>query len=352
MKRRKKKTFICIISLSLLALLGAYGFISYQNHHTPFQEGFVYELVESTNQSIMKLLGKDYVLNSEAAMLKRKNYELVTSYNQPVNDEGIAVDMLDNPYFNQKIKGYDYPEPKEISYHSTVTDTDRHAYVLLPVNYSTDKMYPVLYLMHGLGGSHRTWLNKDADIILYNLQYFYNAKEMIVVLPNNNVNANENTDDFYIGDKIKIYDKIEQDLVQCLMPYINEHFSTLTDKNNTAIAGNSMGGRETINIAFHHQDLFGHVGLFSSSYAVKSRKYAGIMRPLFNDLDVAAEHGGFKTLMLMVGRSDNVCGEWTYYYHDRLTANNVPHIFYTTEGGHQNKVWQNALYNFGLKIFK
>ena len=144
MKRRKKKTLICIISLSLLSLLGAYGFISYQNHHTPFQEGFVYELVESTNQSIMKLLGKDYVLNSEAAMLKRKNYELVTSYNQPVNDEGIAVDMLDNPYFNQKIKGYDYPEPKEISYHSTVTDTDRHAYVLLPVNYSTDKMYPVL----------------------------------------------------------------------------------------------------------------------------------------------------------------------------------------------------------------
>ena len=71
--------------------------------------------------------------------------------------------------------------------------------VFLPADYREDKEYPVLYLLHGYGGSHRTWHNKEADVILQNLYYFENVPEMIVVCPNSNINENESADglDFY-----------------------------------------------------------------------------------------------------------------------------------------------------------
>ena len=56
--------------------------------------------------------------------------------------------------------------------------------IFLPADYDEDKEYPVLYLLHGLDGSHRTWRNKSADIILQNLYYFDDVPEMFVVCPN------------------------------------------------------------------------------------------------------------------------------------------------------------------------
>lgn len=283
---------------------------------------------------------------------RQESYDLVMSYKQETNDEGIAVDMLDNPYFMEKMDGYEYPSPKEISYYSSITNTKRHAYVILPVNYDEDKEYPVLYLMHGLHGSHKTWLNKKADIILYNLYYFNNAKEMIVVLPNSEVNEQENGDDLEFDELVKIYDKVEDDLIECLMPYINENYSTKNGKENTAIAGNSMGGRATMDIAFHHQDLFGYVGAFSSANVLSNGKYNSKMPPVLDDVVIDDRFGGFKLIMLNVGRSDDVCGICTYQLHERMVENGIEHIFYDVEGGHQNTVWQNALYNFGMRLFK
>ncbi len=278
--------------------------------------------------------------------------EEVLSYQQEVNQDGIAVDMSQNPYFNQKQPGYYYPEPEEIEYASEVTGTMRHAYVILPPNYSTQKTYPVLYLLHGLGGSHKTWLNKDADIILYNLMYFYGAKEMIIVLPNSEVTETENADDLEIREKVAVYDKIEEDLVYNLMPFINSHYSVKTGKENTAIAGNSMGGRESAKIAFHHPELFNYIGLFSSAGILPTGSHQTIMTPVVEEADMIAAADEFELIFLCVGREDEVCGFVTYDLHERMEANGIRHIFYDTEGGHQNTVWQNALYNFGKRIFQ
>lgn len=338
MKKRYRKNYFLklIITVVLVGTICEFAYRYLEKTEVP-------SLVESNLQIPTLNLVEEY---------KQQIKNQVAQYKQPVNDEGIAVNMLDNPYFQKKMPGFEYPKPQEISYHSTVTDTDRHAYVILPVNYSEDKEYPVLYLLHGLHGSHRTWLNKGADIILYNLYYFYDAREMIVVLPNNNVNQREDDEGLSLGELVADFDKIETDLIECLMPYINENYSTATGRENTAIAGNSMGGRETMNLAFNHQDVFGYVGVFSSSYVLEQPGYWGTLKPLLSDLTIDPKQGDFKLLMLAVGKSDNVCGQWTYMFHRRMNENGIKHIFYDTEGGHQNKVWQNALYNFGTRIFK
>lgn len=64
---------------------------------------------------------------------------------------------------------------------------------MLPENYDENKKYPVLYLLHGLGGSEVTWLHKNADVIIKNMHYLYNCPEMVVVMPNSNVNENNST---------------------------------------------------------------------------------------------------------------------------------------------------------------
>lgn len=276
----------------------------------------------------------------------------VLSYDQPVNEDGIAVDMEENPYFMAEMPGFDYPEPETITYYSGVTDTKRHAMVLLPDGYDEDKEYPVLYLLHGLGGSHRTWRNKGAHIIIRNLNYFFDVPEFITVFPNSELNKEENADDLGIYEKVSLYDKTEEDLVNYLMPYINSHYSVKEGRDYTAVAGNSMGGRNTLNTAFHHQELFGYVGAFSSAHVLRSEGYTSILEPLIDNFEMDDGVEDFKLVMLCVGRSDTVCGDETYIIHDNMTENGIDHIFYDVEGGHANKVWQNALYNFVMRLFK
>ena len=296
--------------------------------------------------AIILVMGVIFLENYKAR-LKEK----IVAYNaeQETNADGIVVDMLDNPYFTEKQIGYKYRAPITITYPSDITGTDRHAMIFLPADYDENKEYPVLYLLHGLDGSHRTWRNKSADIILQNLYYFDDVPEMIVVCPNSAVNEDEDTDDLEIKEKVAVYDLTGRDLVENLMPYINENYPVKTGPENTAIAGNSMGGRNTLYTAFTYPELFGYVGVFSSASVVQREGYNGILTPLLEDLSLDKE---FELLMLCVGRTDNVCGNVTYELHELMTDEGIEHIFYDTEGGHQNTVWQNALYNFAKKLFR
>ena len=78
----------------------------------------------------------------------------IQTYQEKENEDGVIVETP-NPYFVQKQVGYAYRSPDTITYHSDVTDSMRHAMVFLPADYREDKEYPVLYLLHGYGGSHR-----------------------------------------------------------------------------------------------------------------------------------------------------------------------------------------------------
>ena len=229
----------------------------------------------------------------------------VEALHEKANRDGIVEETPDS-YFIRKQPGYSYPKPKLIQYDSGITHTRRHAMVFLPADYDAAKTYPVLYLLHGWGGSHRTWANKKANIILQNLYYFEDVPEMIVVCPNSNVNA--------------------------------------------AVAGNSLGGRNALALAYKYPKQFGSVGSFSPSVSVEAANGTGLKAPL-RDLNLPEDkHHPFEVLMLMVGRSDKVCGNVSYELDRYMKAQNISHDFYDTAGGHETSVWQNGLYNFARKL--
>lgn len=290
----------------------------------------------------------DYEVKEISPQIKNE----IEDYNRKANKDGISIiDMDNDPYFMQIQDGYKYETAKTIKYYSSVTKTKRHAKVLLPVNYDKKKNYPVLYLLHGLGGSHNTWINKDADIIIQNLMYFENVPEMIVVFPNSQVNKREDTEGLSLNEQANAFDKTEEDLIKNLMPYINRHYRVKTGKENTAIAGNSMGGRNAITIAFKHQELFGYVGGFSSSHVIDDSNSSSVLKATLKDFIIKDKNDTFKKIMLCVGDKDYVCGGESYIIHDRMNNNGINHVFYKREGGHENKVWQNGLYNFLKMIF-
>lgn len=254
--------------------------------------------------------------------------------------------------FYPQTAAYSYPKPKLIQYDSGITHTRRHAMVFLPADYDAAKTYPVLYLLHGWGGSHRTWANKKANIILQNLYYFEDVPEMIVVCPNSNVNAAESVEGLSFTESLEPFDATPEEVVKYLKPYIECHFSVKKGRKNAAVAGNSLGGRNALALAYKYPKQFGSVGSFSPSVSVEAANGTGLKAPL-RDLNLPEnKHRPFDVLMLMVGRSDKVCGNVSYELDRYMKAQNISHDFYDTAGGHETTVWQNGLYNFAKKLYR
>ncbi len=303
--------------------------------------------VDTTENSTEIATETEEETESEEDRIRAASREKYLSYEQAVDENGIAIDLRDNPVFDQKMEGYDYPEPQTIVYDSGVTNTQRHATVLFPINYDPNQSYPVLYLLHGQKGTHKTWVNKKANIILCNLMYFRDVTPMIVVLPNCQLNDKEDLTGY--SNQIQYYDKAEEDIVNYLKPYIEEHYPVKTGPENTAIAGNSLGGRNSANTAFKHPDQFGYIGLFSAANFVDDSGRSH-NKPLVTEAQLVENQ--YKLIFMSVGKSDTICGWVTYDAHERFTRLGINHVFFDVEGGHDDVVWQNAIYNFAQLLFK
>ena len=164
------------------------------------------------------------------------------------------------------------------AYSDTSTPPNRsakyEANVLLPAGYSEDKKYPVLYLLHGSEGDHNEWKKGEPKYVVGNVIASGEAKEMIVVMPNVRARANDGpvalSDDTL--ENFKAFDNFINDLQQCLMPYIEENYSVYTEREKTAVAGLSLGGRESIYIGRTLYEEFAYIGSFSPGPGVVAYK--------------------------------------------------------------------------------
>ncbi len=161
--------------------------------------------------------------------------------------------------------GVQYGTVKSGSYYSTTCKRNKPYNILLPANYSSSKKYPVLYCMHGY------WENQDRMIIkgngtMYTRQIIGNAiaageaEDMIVVFPYIYSSATQDNCSAMDDANNAAYDNFINDLVVDLMPHIESTYSVKTGRDNTAITGFSMGGRESLLIGMKRSDLFGYVG--------------------------------------------------------------------------------------------
>lgn len=232
-----------------------------------------------------------------------------------------------------------------ISYASKTTDTTRRALMYTPPGYSKKKTYPVLYLLHGIGGDEKEWFNGGhPEVILDNLYAEGKIEPMIVVMPNGRAMKNDRaTGNIMAPDKVQAFATFEKDLLNDLIPYIEKTFPVLKDREHRAIAGLSMGGGQSLNFGLGNLDKFAWVGGFSSAPNTK--------RPeeLVPDPDEARKK--LKLLWISCGDNDGLI-TFSKRTHDYLYSKSVPHIYYIEPGVHDFKVWKNGLYMFSQFLFK
>lgn len=251
--------------------------------------------------------------------------------------------------------GVTYGEYRLIEYPSDVTDTNRKANVLLPPNYDEQKQYPILYLLHGIGGDEEEWFLSNPREILGNLMAEGKIPEMIAVLPNVRARKEDkgNPEDIYTKPHFDAFDKFILDLERNLMPYMKEHFSVMDGRENTAIGGYSMGGRETLYIGFSRPQLFGYIGAFSPAFGILPYGNNGVVEEGLiaeDEFKLPEQYPAF--VMVMNGDHDLVVRDEPTRYHNALVNTKTEHVFYEVAGGgHDHEVWSNGLYNYVINLF-
>ncbi|MEP7232317.1 MAG: alpha/beta hydrolase-fold protein [Ginsengibacter sp.] len=231
------------------------------------------------------------------------------------------------------------------NYRSTTVGTTRRALIYTPPGYSKKKKYPVLYLLHGIGGDEKEWLNGGhPEVILDNLFADGKVEPMIVVMPNGRAMKDDRaTGNIMAADKVQAFATFETDLLNDLIPYVQKHYPVYTDREHRAIAGLSMGGGQSLNFGLGNLDKFAWIGAFSAAPNTKTPEQ---LVP-----DPAKARDELKLLWISCGASDGLIS-FSKRTHDYLLKNNVPHIYYIEPGFHEFKVWKNGLYMFSQLIFK
>lgn len=252
-----------------------------------------------------------------------------------------------------------FPEPKDdinasradiphgklemIEYDSKSVGTRRKMQVYTPPGYSPDKKYPVLYLLHGIGGDETEWERfAKPDQLLDNLLADKKAVPMIIVMPNGRAQKNDRAEgNVFAGGPA--FAAFEQDLLKDVIPAIESRYSAQADREHRAIAGLSMGGGQSLNFGLAHLDTFAWVGGFSSA---PNTKPAAELLP-----DPAAAKEKLKLLYLSCGNKDGLI-RISQGVHTYLKEKEVPHLWNVDGHAHDPTHWRNNLYYFLQRVFQ
>jgi enterochelin esterase-like enzyme len=232
-----------------------------------------------------------------------------------------------------------------ITYNYKTVGNKRKALIYTPPDYSKEKKYPVLYLLHGIGGDEKEWLNGgQPQVILDNLYAEKKVEPMIVVLPNGRAMTDDRAKgNIMAPDKVEAFATFEKDLLKDLIPYIEKNYPVIKDSEHRAIAGLSMGGGQSLNFGLGNLDKFAWIGAFSAAPNTKKPE------ELVPDPEDARKK--LKLLWISCGDKDGLI-TYSKRTHDYLNTYNVPHIYYVDHGYHDFKFWKNSLYMFSQLLFK
>lgn len=245
--------------------------------------------------------------------------------------------------FDTRRDGTERGKLETVEYESATVGAKRKAQVYTPPGFSKDQKYPVLYLLHGIGGDEREWTRGGAaDVVLDNLYADKKAVPMIVVMPNGRASKDLTPRD-PIPKQSPAFAAFEKDLLTDLIPFIEKTYPVKADRENRAIAGLSMGGGQALNFGLAHLDTFAWVGGFSSAPNTKRAD------DLVKDPAVAAKK--LKLLWVSCGDKDRLMGI-SRGFHEALAEKKVPHVWQVDYGGHDFRVWKTDLYHFAPLLFR
>ena len=235
-----------------------------------------------------------------------------------------------------------------IHYQSTALGISRRMHVYTPPGYATSgQKYPVLYLLHGAGDNDQSWLMAGrANFIFDNLIASGKAKPMIVVMP-----AGHTPGAAPVGTVSQPGpDAFARDLMTDVMAYVEKNYRTLTERNNRAIAGLSMGGQQTLNVGLTNLDKFSQIGVFSSGWfgqdgaATFAKNNAKLLSdPKLNDR--------IKLFWFATGKDDFVLPS-TKASLAMLDEHKIRYSYKETDGGHTWPNWRAYLNEFTPLLFR
>ena len=280
------------------------------------------------------------------------------------------------PVFPNAPQGFDVARPgvpagkvERVEYTSSVTGGSKPAMVYTPAGYSSAQKYPVLYLLHGIGGNERHWPGPGAAAaILDNLIADKKTVPMIVVMP---LGRSSNEPEMAFGRRgggdgraggqpggapaggrggggmgveFQAYAAFERELLNDLIPFVEKTYSVQADREHRALAGLSMGGGQSLNFGLGNLDTFAWVGGFSS--APNTMPPAQLVR------DAAVAREKLKLLWVSCGDQDSLFNI-SEGVHNYLVEQKVPHVWHIDIGGaHTFPVWKNNLYHFSTLLFR
>ena len=252
--------------------------------------------------------------------------------------------------FNQKRGGVDYGKLETVTYYSKDGNMNKNMCVILPAGYNTSEKYPVLYCLHGIGGNETSMPGMGVQTMLGNLLADGLCEKMIIVCPNMYTAPGNFS---YTAESMRNYDRIREDIENSIMPYMEEHYSVKTGRDNTAITGFSLGGREALYTGVTRSQLYGYIGGACPAPGI------------FKTKDFIMEHEGclqeseFKPstepymLLISAAANDGVVGTYPQSYSQALDNNKVEHIWQVIPNGdHGNATVDPHMYNFLRFVFK
>lgn len=248
-----------------------------------------------------------------------------------------------------------YGELIKKTYYSTTCEKDRNVNILLPDGYSEDKKYPVMYVLHGIFGNEDSMTDAGTNIItpIGNMIADGTAKEMIVVFPYMYASKTQDVCTAIDVPNTEAYDNFVNDLVNDLMPYMEENYSVATGRDNTAVTGFSMGGREALAIGLARPDLFGYIcGISPAPGLVPGKDWAMEHPGTYTEDEAKFKDIMPRLFMVCSGDKDSVVGTFPKSYHELFDKNKVTHIWYEIPGSdHGNPAIQSGIYNFCKYVF-
>lgn len=256
----------------------------------------------------------------------------------------------DKPAFPTPPKGYDQVREgvphgtfTMMEYDSKSVGNKRKALVYTPPGYSKDTRYPVLYLLHGIGGDEEEWRRGGhPEVILDNLIADKMAVPMIIVMPNGRAQTDDRPGPNAMATA-PAFGKFDQDLLGNLIPFIESNYSVKPGRENRALAGLSMGGGQSLNFGLGNLDTFAWVGGFSSA---PNTKPAAELVP-----DPERARQKLRLLWLSAGNRDGLI-RISQNVHAYLKEKEVPHIWHVDGHAHDFEHWKEALHGFSKLVFQ
>ena len=292
------------------------------------------------------------------------------AYRYNFNVDGVSVIDPRNPSTSESnmntwslvyVPGSDFMDTKdvphgavaEVTYYSKSLNRFRRMHVYTPPGYELGKgTYPIFYLLHGAFDCDDAWTSVGrAGFILDNLIAAGKAKPMVVAMPAGH------TGPFRFGGARPTVDPFIQDFLGDVKPYMEKNYRIYTDRKNRAIAGLSMGGGHTINIAIPHLEDYAYIGVFSSGiFSLGRRGSQEPSGPSWEEqnkqkLDNAELKKGLKLFWFATGKEDFLVGTSRATV-ELFERHGFDVVYKETEGAHTWINWRSYLHEFAPQLFK